>query len=211
MTGKLVSAPADRNKGPILEVLTRVLPASGLVLEIASGTGQHVSHFAQGMPGLVWQPSDPDPEARRSINAWTAGERLPNIRPPIDLDVRVRPWPITTCDAIVCINMVHISPWAATQALFDGAAAALAENGTIYLYGPYRRRGEHTAPSNAAFDTMLRTQNPEWGVRDLERVVETARARDFELIETVAMPANNLSVIFRRMSHGHGSGIDRAE
>jgi SAM-dependent methyltransferase len=211
MTAKLVSAPAERNKAPILDVLKRVLPANGLVLEIASGTGQHVTYFAQALPGLVWQPSDPDPEARRSINAWIGDAGLPNIRPPIDLDVRVSPWPISACDAIVCINMVHISPWPATQALFEGAARALAENGTICLYGPYRIRGEHTAPSNATFDKMLRAQNREWGVRDLERVVETARAHGFELVETASMPANNLNVVLRRMSHGHGSGIDRAE
>jgi hypothetical protein len=211
MTPKLVSAPADRNKAPILEVLRRVLPASGVVLEIASGTGQHVTHFASALPNLEWQPSDPDPAALASIDAWMAEFRLTNVHSPLPLDVRDRPWPIAHCDAIVCINMIHISPWAATRALFDGAAAALGENGTIYLYGPYRVDGRHTAPSNASFDAMLRAQNPEWGVRDLAEVAETARERGFALVETHAMPANNLSVVFRRMFHGHGSGIDRAE
>jgi cyclopropane fatty-acyl-phospholipid synthase-like methyltransferase len=211
MSAKLVSAPADRNKAPILEVLKRVLPHSGLVLEIASGSGQHVSHFAKALPNLVWQPSDADAQARRSIDAWIAEERLANIHAPIDLDVLVQPWPLAACDALVCINMIHISPWAATQALFEGAATVLPAKGTIFLYGPYRMHGAHTAPSNAAFDAMLRGQNPQWGVRDLEEVVETARSCGFEWVETIAMPANNLSVIFRRMSHGHGSGIDRAE
>jgi hypothetical protein len=206
MTPKLVSAPADRNKGPILEVLKRVFPATGVVLEIASGTGQHVSHFARALPGLIWQPSDPDPEARRSINAWIADERLPNIRPPLDLDVRARPWPIAACEAIVCINMVHISPWPATQALFDGAAATLAGNGAIFLYGPYRVDGQHTAPSNAAFDAMLRAQNVEWGVRELDEVAETARECGFALAERTGMPANNLSLVFRKISYGHGFG-----
>jgi hypothetical protein len=211
MTAKLVSAAADRNKDPIADVLRRVLPSSGLVLEIASGSGQHVCHFAKSFPGLVWQPSDPDLNARHSIQAWVAGARLPNLRSPLDLDVRRLPWPIASCDAIVCINMIHISPWSATAALFEGAATVLPENGTIYLYGAYRVRGEHTASSNAAFDAMLQTQNPEWGVRELERVADTARERGFALIETTPMPANNLSVVFRRMSGGHSSGIDRAE
>ena len=196
---KLISAPADRNKGPIVEVLQRVLPQTGLVLEVASGSGQHVVHFAQALPNLTWQPSDADPEARASIEAWLAEEQLQNVRQPLDLDVRAQPWPIRRCDALVCINMIHISPWSATEALFEGARWVLPNSGVIYLYGPYRLNGRHTAPSNAAFDAMLRRQNPEWGVRDLDEVTSSAQRHGFELRETAAMPANNLSVVFRKI------------
>ena len=195
---RLTSPAAERNKGPILAVLERVLPSTGRVLEIASGTGQHVIHFAKAIPDLVWQPSDPDASARRSIRAWLATQNLPNVLEPLDLDVRVKPWPISACDAIVCINMIHIAPWSATPALFSGAAEVLGDSGVLYLYGPYRRHGAHTAPSNEAFDRSLRAQDREWGVRDLETVAEVASAEGFELGETVAMPANNLSVVFRK-------------
>jgi len=194
-----LSAPAaERNKGPILEVLKRVLPASWLVLEVASGTGQHVVHFAKALPQLTWQPSDPDRQARQSIAAWIDEARLTNILQPLDLDVRQQPWPLSACDALVCTNMIHIAPWTATEALFDGASYAVPESGVVCLYGPYRVQGEHTAPSNASFDASLRSQNPLWGVRDLETVADVAHARGFDLVETVSMPANNLSVIFRR-------------
>jgi SAM-dependent methyltransferase len=194
-----LSAPAaERNKQPILEVLERVLPASGLVLEVASGTGQHVAHFAKALTSLAWQPSDPDPRARRSISAWIAEEGLANVREPLDLDVRRHPWPVSACDALVCINMTHISPWAATEALFQGAAPLLPQNGVIYLYGPYRLDGRHTAESNAAFDATLRAQDPEWGVRDMEAVVDIAQRCGFEFLESVPMPANNQSVTFRK-------------
>ena len=175
-----------------------MLPERGLVLEIASGTGQHVAHFARALPHLSWQPSDPDPRARTSISAWIAQTELPNILQPLDLDVCREPWPVSHCDAIVCINMVHISPWTATQALFDGAARILADAGVVYLYGPYSVDGQHTAPSNAAFDASLRAQDPEWGVRDLNSVVDLARQRALELAESVRMPANNLSLVFRK-------------
>jgi SAM-dependent methyltransferase len=195
---RLVSPAADRNKQPILAVLKRVLPKSGLVLEIAAGSGQHSAHFSRALPMLTWQPSDADEDARESIAAWALAEALPNLMPPVALDVRVRPWPIDRADAIVCINMIHISPWAATLALIDGARETLAPGGVLYLYGPYRIGGAHTAPSNAAFDASLRAQNPEWGVRDLAEVVKVADAAGFDLVETVDMPANNLSVIFRK-------------
>jgi SAM-dependent methyltransferase len=196
-----LSAPAaERNKGPILGILERVLPDGGLVLEIASGTGQHVVHFAQGLPHLLWQPSDPDPQARASIAAWIAETGAPNILQPLELDVRSEPWPVSHCDAIVCINMIHVSPWIATQALFDGAARVLADAGVVYLYGPYSVEGRHTAPSNAAFDASLRAQDPEWGVRDLEKVIASATAHGFTILETADMPANNLSVTFQRSS-----------
>jgi cyclopropane fatty-acyl-phospholipid synthase-like methyltransferase len=198
MTG-LVAPAADRNKGPILDVLQRFLPPAGTVLEIASGTGQHVVHFARAITGVTWIPTDVSAEARRSIEAWRATEQLPNVQSPLNLDARRRPWPVTgSCDAIVCINLIHISPWAVTRGLFEGAAATLVDGGLVYLYGPYKQHGRHTAPSNEAFDRSLRAQDPEWGVRDLEDVVHTAQDAGFEHIATVNMPANNLSVIFRR-------------
>jgi len=198
VSAKLTAPAPERNKQPILEVLERVLPASGMVLEIASGTGQHVVHFAKALRHLTWQPSDPDARARSSISAWTAEKALGNVREPLDLDVRCQPWPVASCDALVCINMIHISPWSATQALFEGAARILPEGGVIYLYGPYRVNGRDTSESNAAFDATLRAQDPEWGVRDLERVVDTADSCGFDFVESVAMPANNLSVMWRR-------------
>jgi hypothetical protein len=196
----LVAPAAERNKGPILEVLRTLLPPTGTVLEIASGTGQHVVHFARALPGLHWMPSDAAAQARRSIAAWLASERLPNVAPPIELDVLERPWAVTgPIDAIVCINLIHISPWPVTTALFAEAREKLCESGLVYLYGPYKQQGRHTAPSNEAFDRSLRAQDPEWGVRNLEDVVETARSTGFEHLTTVEMPANNLSVAFRRI------------
>lgn len=193
-----LSAPAaDRNKQPILDVLARVLPPRGLVLEIASGTGQHVVHFAAALPGLEWQPSDPEAEARRSIAGWTAGAGLANVRAPLALDVHDAPWPVAHADALVCINMIHIAPWSATAALFAGAASVLPPGAPLVLYGPFRRGGRHTAPSNAAFDASLRARNPEWGVRDLEETGAVGAAHSFALDEVVAMPANNLTAVFR--------------
>ena len=198
MSAALTAPAPERNKGPILEVLRNVLPPEGLVLEIASGTGQHVVHFARALPGLVWQPSDPDPQMRASIEAWTAGARLSNVRPPLALDVLVQPWPVAQADALVCINMVHISPWASSEALLAGAASLLPPGAPVVLYGPYRRGGVHTAASNEAFDADLRRRNPEWGVRDLEAVAALAARRRLALEEIVEMPANNLSLVLRR-------------
>jgi SAM-dependent methyltransferase len=193
------SAPsAERNREPILAVLRHVLPASGVVLEIASGTGQHAMHFAAALPSLIWQPSDPAPAARASIAAWAAPAALPNLRGPLDLDVRREPWPIEAANAIVCINMIHIAPWAAAQALVAGAARVLGADGVLYLYGPFRRGGAHTAPTNELFDMQLKSRNPEWGVRDLEAVADLAADAGFTLDETIAMPANNLSLVFRK-------------
>ncbi|AOJ06399.1 SAM-dependent methyltransferase [Burkholderia mayonis] len=192
-------APAtERNREPILDVLKRVLPARGIVLEIASGTGQHAVHFAAALPDLVWQPTDTEAAARASIAAWAADAALPNLRAPLALDVCVEPWPLAAADAIVCINMIHIAPWAAACALFDGAARVLPDGGVLYLYGPYRRGGAHTAESNAQFDAQLRSRDPAWGVRDLEAVAELGRAAGLALDEIVEMPANNLSVVFRK-------------
>lgn len=192
--GKQVSPSAERNREPILEVLRRVLPARGLVLEIASGSGQHVVHFARALPALEWQPSDADPAMRRSVERWTRAESLANVRAPIAIDVR-QPWPIDRADAVVCINMIHISPWESTLALFAGARSL--EPSVVFLYGPYRRGGAHTAPSNAAFDADLRRRDPAWGVRDMEAVVEAAGAEGLRLDEVVPMPANNFSLVFR--------------
>ena len=193
-------APATaRNREPILGVLRRLLPDSGLALEIASGSGEHVVAFAKALPNLVWQPSDPSAEARASIAAWLATEALPNVNAPLDLDVLRLPWPIAAADAILCINMIHISPWAATEGLMRGAGRLLAPGALLYLYGPYRQAGVETAPSNAAFDESLRARDPEWGLRDVEHVVAEAGANGLRLDRMVAMPANNLSSVFRRV------------
>jgi hypothetical protein len=197
-SGKWSSPAAERNKGPILEVLARVLPRSGLVLEIASGTGQHVVHFAKGLPGLTWQPSDPDAELRESIALRVREEQLPNVNGAIALDVTQLPWPLQSADAVLAINMIHVAPWSATQALFEGAKALLSAGQVVFLYGPYRRFGDHTSPSNAQFDLDLRARDPEWGVRDLEAVSDVAAGAGFTLAETVEMPANNFSLVFQR-------------
>jgi len=196
--GRWFTASVERNRDPILAQLGRVLPEAGLVLEIASGTGQHIIHFANALPHLTWQPSDADAAFRRSVEAWIAKEAPANVRMPVDLDVLRLPWPVTQADAVLCINMIHVSPWAATQALLDGAKGILPTRGVLFFYGPYRRFGRHTAPSNAAFDEQLRRTDPEWGLRDLEAVVELAGAAGFRLDDVVDMPSNNFSVVFRR-------------
>ena len=195
---RLVVSSADRNRGPILKVLERVLPKAGLVLEVASGTGQHVVHFAQALKRLSWQPTDMDAACRRSISAWLATAELANVRQPLDLDVRALPWRVPTLDAIVCLNLIHIAPWSVATALFAGAGLALRETGLLYLYGPYSVQGRHTAPSNAAFDSALRAENLEWGLRDLKEVESLAKDQGFDLAETIEMPANNFSVLFRK-------------
>jgi len=196
--GRLVSPSADRNKEPIAEVLRRVLPKTGCVLEVSSGTGQHVVHFARGIPDLVWQPTECDADCLRSIKAWLALAGLENAKPPLALDVHDQVWPVRQVDATVCINMIHIAPLSATKALFRGAATIMLPGAVVVLYGPFRRNGEHTSPSNEAFDRLLRTQNPEWGVRNLEEVIETAGEFGFDLEEVCQMPANNLAMIFRK-------------
>lgn len=194
---RALHAPATaRNRDPILEVLLRVLPPAGLVLEVASGTGEHAAWFAPRLPALSWQPSDPDAVARDSIEAWRQAANAGNLLPPLDLDVRRWPWPVDRAEAVVAINMIHISPWQATEGLLRGAATLLGPGAPLVLYGPFRREGRHTAPSNEAFDADLRMRDPSWGVRDLEAVTEAAEA--FDLVEVVAMPANNLTVVLRR-------------
>jgi SAM-dependent methyltransferase len=196
--GRLTSPSAERNREPIVAVLERVLPHAGLVLEIASGTGQHVVHFARRLPHLAWQPSDPGAACRRSIVAWTAAEALHNVHAPLDLDVQILPWPVPAPVAVVCINMLHIAPWSAAGSLFRGAAAVLRPGGLLFLYGPFVTRDRPTAASNLEFDRTLRAANPAWGLRELEAVVGLATRHDFAHAETVDMPANNLSVLFRR-------------
>lgn len=200
MTGRGFTPAGERNKGPILAVLERVLPPAGLVLEIASGAGQHVVHFAAALPALEWQPSEADERLLGVLEANIATAALDNVRVPIALDVHERPWPVSRADAVVCINMIHIAPWSAAEGLIAGAGETLSGGGALYLYGPFRRDGRHTAPSNAAFDEDLRARDPAWGVRDLEAVEALAYAAGMTLAEVVPMPANNLSVIFRRRS-----------
>ncbi|MBW6399479.1 DUF938 domain-containing protein [Roseomonas sp. HJA6] len=192
-------APAAlRNRDPILAVLRDTLPETGLVLEIASGSGEHVIHFAAALPGLTFQPSDPDPSARASIDAWVAESSASNIRPALALDAAAAHWPVAQASAALCINMIHISPWTATEGLLRGTASILPPDAPLLLYGPYRRGGAHTALSNAAFDDDLRARNPAWGVRDLEAVAELAAEWGFGPPAVTEMPANNLILVFRR-------------
>jgi len=192
-----------RNREPIRAVLTRVLPdGGGVLLELASGSGEHAAHIAPGLPkGWVWRPSDGDEPSARAAATLLDGVAPERIERPLLLDVADRPWPADATDgvrAIVAVNLIHISPWAVTEALMAEAGRVLPPGGIVYLYGPYRRGGRHTADSNAAFDASLRSQNPAWGVRDLDAVVAEAEAHGLILAETVVMPVNNLSVIFRR-------------
>ena len=203
MDARLYAAATQRNREPILAVLQRVLPSRGTVLEIASGTGEHGVFFAEQLTGLTFQPSDPDPAHRASIAAWIAAGGVANVRAPLALVTTIPDWetdPDIPRDlaAVLCINMIHIAPWEAALGLVRGAAALLGTGGVLYLYGPYKRGGEHTAASNAAFDRSLRAQDGTWGVRDLEAVVAAAGAQGFALAEVVQMPANNLSVVLKR-------------
>ena len=194
-------APAvARNKDAITEVLVRHLPPSGLALEIASGSGEHALHFAAHFPALRFQPTDPDAAALASIAAWRVEAQPANLLPPLMLDVMADAWPVQKADAVLCINMIHIAPWEASAALIRGAARVLSRDGILFLYGPFKQDGTHTAPSNAEFDASLRAQDAQWGVRDLEAVAEIASAAGFAAPVVEAMPANNLSMIFRRQA-----------
>lgn len=193
----LISPPAERNKQPILEVLERVLPAAGTVLEVASGTGQHIVHFAAALPALQWIPSDPDARHRASIVAHIRESGVGNVAEPLDLDVLKR-WQVARVDAVIVANLLHIAPRAVLPALCRGAASVLPADGVLHVYGPFRQEGKHTADSNARFDDWLRAQDPDWGVRDLEEVIETAREQGLEMQESIEMPANNLSLVLRR-------------
>lgn len=200
MTDARRYAPAaTRNREPIYDILRSELPDQGLVLEIASGTGEHVTYFAaRSASDLIYQPTDPAADARASIDGWVKELQLANVQPALALDAAAADWPVDRADAVLCINMIHISPWTATLGLMAGAARILPSDGMLYLYGPFRQAGLHTAPSNAAFDEDLRARNPAWGVRNLETVAEVAREHGFGPTAIFKMPANNLSVIFRR-------------
>jgi len=193
------SAPAaSRNREPIADVLREWLPASGLVLEVASGTGEHSIHFARAFPQLEWQPSDMHKDALGSIVAWCAESALPNIRPPIVVNATdPADWPVDRVDAVLNINMVHISPWAASLGLIAGAARVLSAGYPLILYGPWLKDDIETAPSNLAFDADLKGRDAEWGIRRVEDFAAAAAEKGFELIETRAMPANNLMLLFR--------------
>ena len=198
VVGKQHAPATDRNREPILAVLRDVMPSSGLLLEVASGSGEHAVFFAEAFPALEWQPSDPEPAALASIEAHRAEAALSNLRAPLRLDASADGWPVEQADAIVCINMVHISPWEATLGLFAGAGRLLAAGAPLYLYGPYRREGLPTAPSNEAFDRSLKMQNPAWGLRNVEDLIALGDANGLGFERWVEMPANNLSLIFRR-------------
>ncbi len=197
-------APAtERNREPILEVLLQVLPPTGTVLEISSGTGEHAVFFAPRLAPRRWLPSDPNPVARASIAAWREHQPAENLEAAIAIDVRDPVWTLaseqqTSITAIVNINMIHIAPWSACLGLMSGAKRLLPIGGVLYLYGPFNQHGKQTAPSNVTFDESLRMQNPEWGIRDLDQVVTIAQNHSLSLIRTYEMPANNLSVVFRR-------------
>ncbi len=186
---------AERNKAPILEVLRGLLPSSGLVLEVATGTGQHAAHFAEAIPALHWQPSDLDPDTAPSVAEWCGA--LPNVRPCLTFDVTAD-WPIEAADAIYCANMVHIAPWPCAQALMAGAGRILPSGAPLLLYGPFKFDGVYTAPSNERFDASLRGRNASWGVRDVEDLRREASAAGLSLEQTLEMPANNHVLLFRR-------------
>jgi hypothetical protein len=191
-------APATaRNRDAIVAVLHDALPSFGLMLEVASGSGEHAVHFAVAFPHLDWQPTDPDPAALASIAAWRADASLPNLNAPLQLDA-AGDWPVSRADAVLCINMVHISPWDATLGLMKGAGALLPPGGLLYLYGPYLRDDVETAPGNLAFDASLKARDPRWGLRRVADVVAAAAAQGLVFDRQVDMPANNLSLLFHR-------------
>lgn len=197
--GALASPATARNTAPILAVLKAHLPGRGRVLEVASGAGEHAAAFARALPGLEWTPSDPSPEARASIAAWAETAALPNLRPPLALDMLDEAgWPEGPVEALVCINMVHISPWAATEGLMRLAGRALRRpGGLLALYGPYREAEVELAPSNAAFHASLKARNPAWGLRDRSDVEAAAKAEGLAFTLRAEMPANNLMLLFR--------------
>jgi hypothetical protein len=197
--GQALHAPAtQRNRQPLLDRLQRLLPARGTVLELAAGTGEHAVWFARHLPDLTWQPSDADPQMRASIAAHADAAGLANLRPPLALDVTAAAWPLARADAALAVNLIHIAPWAAAEGLFAGAARVLPADAPLVLYGPFMRGGRHTADSNARFDASLRAQDPRWGVRDLDDVDALAAACGFQPLAVVDMPANNLTVAYRR-------------
>ena len=199
MSDRLYAPATSRNREPILGVLRPILPSSGTVLEIASGTGEHIVYLAEALPDLVFQPSDLNHQALSSVAAWIEARRPTNVLPPILLDAAVPPWPVTSVHAVICINMIHIAPWQAAIGLVEGAGSILPSGAPLYLYGPYKRIGVPTAESNLAFDRNLKDRDPDWGVRDLEAVADIASSAGFAAPEITEMPANNLSVVFRKL------------
>jgi SAM-dependent methyltransferase len=199
MDSALREAPAvARNREPILAVLRGLLPVPATVLEIASGTGEHALWFSSHLPDVTWQPTDRDDDALASIAAWRATSDVPNFLAPVALDASTPDtWPALHADAVVAINMIHIAPWRATEGLMVGAARVLAPGGVLFLYGPFRD-ADGMAPSNEAFDADLKARNPEWGVRDLRTVTDVAGRNGIAFVEAIRMPANNLSVVFRK-------------
>ena len=199
-SGAMSSPAAQRNIEPITEVLAAHFPTRGRVLEIAAGTGEHAAAFARAFPGLEWTAGDPSVEARTSIAAWTGFHGAPNLQPPIDLDATApETWPKGPFDALLCINMIHISPWSATEGLMSGAGRVLANpGGLLALYGPFHEADVALAPSNAAFDDSLKSRDPHWGLRELAAVVAEARLHGLHLTRRIEMPANNLMLLFRR-------------
>ncbi|MGD2132086.1 MAG: DUF938 domain-containing protein [Maricaulaceae bacterium] len=198
---RLSSPSAGRNRDPIRDVLAPLLPEGARVLEIASGTGEHAAHIAKARPDLDWTPSELDPASRASVAAWAKAEGLANIRPPLAIDATAPSWGVEDqppFDAVVNVNMIHIAPWEACAGLLAGAGRVLKPGGFLFLYGPFARSGEHTAPSNAAFSESLKSRDPSWGVRDLDDVEAAAALYGLTLEAAVEMPANNLSVVFRR-------------
>lgn len=192
-------APATlRNRDAIAAILERILPAKGRVLEVASGSGEHIVYFAKRFSRLEWQPSDPDPASRASVDAWVSDAQLTNVGTAIDLDTAADDWPLKTADAILCINMIHISPWNATEGLLRGAAQLLSRGAPLYLYGPFHVPGRETAPSNLDFDRSLKSRNPEWGLRSVGDIEVAAAHRGLLVEDTIDMPANNLSVVMRK-------------
>jgi SAM-dependent methyltransferase len=198
---RMFSPSAARNLAPILAVLKRVLPTHGMVLEIGCGTGEHAVGFAEAMPNLTWQPSDPDSDARASTASWIRFSRLNNVLAPLDIDVCSRLWGVEQTapfEAIVSINMVHIAPWAASLGLLAGAGRLLCPGGIVVFYGPFMRNGEHNALSNAEFDASLKAHNPSWGVRDIADLERVGKASGLSLRDAIEMPANNMLVVFTR-------------
>ncbi|MGZ3314486.1 MAG: DUF938 domain-containing protein [Caulobacteraceae bacterium] len=193
------SPSTGRNRDPILGVLRHRLPENGLVVEVAAGAGEHAAYFAAALGGLQWQPTDADAEALASIEAWRQHANLDNLLPPLHLDAaRPDEWPVKRADAIVTINMIHISPWSATTGLMAGASRALPPGGGLFLYGPFLERDVPTAPSNSEFDQSLRRRNPEWGIRSLDDLTALGARHGLSLSERIAMPANNLVLVFRK-------------
>jgi len=195
---RLQAPAAQRNRDLIADVLAKTIRPDGLILELASGSGEHCLRFAERFPGAVLQPSDPSPRARASIDAWAQSSGLTNIRPALDLDASLAAWPLESADAMICINMIHIAPWEATLGLFKGAATYLTHAGTLFTYGPYMRDGAHTSDGNRSFDADLRAENPRWGIRSIEALTEVAQDNGISAPEIVAMPSNNFCLIFKK-------------